>query len=188
MLGRTGAALHERARGRDSRVVEEREVPQSISRETTLAAATSDLAELEGMLAYLVDRAMRAVRDLGLKTRRLRVRLRYSDWADEEGSAALAPTAFDEDVQPAARALLRSLYRRRVALRFVGVTLSGFSDDGGQLQLFGDGRLERFHAAADAVREKFGHGALVTGRAIALLGTLPKDAHGYVLRTPCLTK
>jgi DNA polymerase-4 len=188
MLGRTGAALYERARGQDSRIVEEREIPQSISRETTLATATSDLAELEGMLSYLVDRAMRAVRDLGLKTRRLRVRLRYSDWADEEGSAALAPTAFDEDVQPAARDLLRALYRRRVSLRFVGITLSGFSDDGGQLQLFSDGRLERFHAAADAVREKFGHGALVSGRAIALLGTLPKDAHGYVLRTPCLTK
>ena len=188
MLGRAGAALYERARGNDTRAVHEGEIPKSISRETTLHEATADLADLDGMLSYLADRAMRAVRQLGLRAKTLRVSLRYSDWEGEEGSAPVGPTAMDEDVLPAARRLLRDLYRRRVTLRHLGLALSGFVPEDGQGDLFSDGRLRRLHEAVDRVRDKYGHGAIVAGRAIALLGKLPKDAYGYILRTPSLTK
>jgi hypothetical protein len=57
-----------------------------------------------------------------------------------------------------------------------------------QLELFNEASLERFTTAVDAIRDKFGHGSLVSGRAIELLNSLPKDAYGYVLRTPSLSK
>jgi DNA polymerase-4 len=188
MLGKVGAALHERARGEDSRVVQEREIPKQVSRETTLEQPTADRSWLEGMLFYLVDRAVRAIRQLGLRTRTMRVRLRYSDWVENELSVSFPPTAYDEEIQPLARALLAKLYARRVTVRFVGVVFSNFQAEEGQLRLFEDESLGRFHAAMDAVRDKFGHGAIVAGRAIELVGTLPKDAYGYILRTPSLTK
>ena len=188
MLGKVGAALHERARGKDSRAVCEREVPKSISRETTLGTATADRAELEGMLAYLLDRAMRAVRQLGLKTKTVKVKIRYSDWEDAERALSFPPTAFDEEVHPVARKLLSELYVRRLTLRHLGVVLSNFVLEEGQLELFSDEGLARFHEAVDAIRDKHGHGAIVSGRAIELLSRLPKDAYGYVLRTPSLTK
>ncbi len=188
MLGRAGAALYERARGNDTRVVHENEIPKSISRETTLHEATADRTELEGMLGYLVDRAMRALRQLGLRAGTLKVSIRYSDWEGEEGSVPVGPTSIDEDVLPAARRLLRDLHRRRVTLRHLGIALSRLVPENGQGDLFSDGRLRRLHEAVDRVRDKYGHGAIVAGRAIALLGKLPKDAYGYVLRTPSLTK
>ena len=40
----------------------------------------------------------------------------------------------------------------------------------------------------DRVRDRFGYGALVTGRSLDLLGKLRHDPHGFVLRTPSLTK
>lgn len=188
MLGKVGSALYERARGEDSRAVHEREIPKSISRETTLETATADRTELEGMLSYLLDRALRAARRLGLKTRTLKVRIRYSDGFDEETSTTFAATAIDEDVQPLARELLWKIYRRRVTLRHLGVALSNFRLDGEQLELFSEARLAALHAAIDRVRDKYGHGAIVAGRAIALLEKLPKDAYGYILRTPSLTQ
>ena len=107
---------------------------------------------------------------------------------DNERSVSFPPTAYDQDLQPLARQLLAKLYTRRVTFRFVGVQLSRFSLEDGQLELFTDAALVRFTGAVDAIRDKFGHGAIVSGRAIELLNSLPKDAYGYVLRTPSLTK
>ena len=188
ILGKVGGALYERARGEDSRAVHEKEIPKSISRETTFHEATADRAEIQGMLFYLVDRAMRAARQLGLRTRTVRVKIRYSDWEQAEAAETIAATSIDQEIQPVVRRLLGRLYLRRVTLRHAGIVLSNFVPEAGQLELFSDERLRSFHAAVDAIRDKHGDGAIVAGKAIELLSKLPKDAYGYVLRTPSLTK
>ena len=50
------------------------------------------------------------------------------------------------------------------------------------------GRRAALYQAFDGVRSEFGHGALVSGRALHLKGRLAEDQHGFVLRTPSLTQ
>ena len=44
------------------------------------------------------------------------------------------------------------------------------------------------YRALDAIRDRWGHAAIVTGKSIELLGDLEQNDYGFVLRTPSLTK
>ena len=193
LFGAIGPLLYERARGRDTRVVSAREIPVSISRETAFHRPTGEPRDLMAMLHYLTERACRAARALGLEPRTIGVRLRYSDGVSGEAQRTPPlPTALDPEVHIVTRALLERLFTRRVRLTHLGVALSRFvALDGAQLDLLapaGQDRAYRLVEGVDAVRDRYGHASLVSGRSLRLLGTLPQDRHGFVLRTPSLTK
>src|SRR5206468_10393200 len=104
LFGVHGRLLHERCRGRDTAPVTEREVPLSISRETSFHRDTADRAEIEGMLEYLVGRACRTARELAIRARTVSVRLRY---ADGEGSERARSLRMPSDADPVAVGLAR---------------------------------------------------------------------------------
>ncbi len=193
LFGTAGRLLHERCRGRDTMPVTPREIPLSISRETSFHRDTAEAAMIEGMLEYLVGRACLAARELGLRARTVGVRLRYQDGEGAEQERSLkTPSEADPVVLETALALHRRLFTRRVALHAVGVTLSNFVPAAGeQGSLFDEreaGRRAALYRAFDRVRASYGHGVLVSGRALRLKGRLAEDRHGFVLRTPSLTK
>jgi DNA polymerase-4 len=193
LFGANGRLLFERCRGRDTAPVVEREVPLSIARETSFHRHTADRAEIEGMLEYLVGRACRAARELEIKPRTIAVRLRYADGESAEQARSLAmPSDADPVVLELALTLLQRLFTRRVALHAIGVTFSNFASRlAEQGSLFDEreaGRRAALFQAFDGVRRAFGHGVLVSGRALHLKGRLEEDRHGFVLRTPSLTK
>ena len=193
LFGAPGRLLYERCRGRDTAVVSEREVPLSISRETSFHRDTADPREIEGMLEYLAGRACRTARELGIRPRTVAVRLRYADGEPAERARSLSqPSDADPVVLTLALDTLARLFTRRVALHQVGLALSNFSPAGGeQGALFEEreaGRRAALYRAFDGVRDSFGHGVLVSGRALHLKGRLEEDEHGFVLRTPSLTK
>ncbi|HKQ56709.1 MAG TPA: DNA polymerase IV [Candidatus Eisenbacteria bacterium] len=193
LFGVNGRLLHERCRGRDTAPVTEREIPVSIARETSFHHHTADRAEIEGMLEYLTGRACRAARELDIKPGTVSVRLRYADDESAEQARSLAtPSDADPVVLDLALAILGRLFTRRVALHAVGVSLSRFASRlAEQGSLFDEreaGRRAALFEAFDGVRQAFGHGVLVSGRALHLKGRLDEDRHGFVLRTPSLTK
>jgi DNA polymerase IV len=193
LFGANGRLFHERCRGRDTAAVTPREVPVSIARETSFHRHTADRAEIEGMLEYLAGRACRAARELEIKPRTVAVRLRYADGESDEQARSLGhPSDADPVVLELALALLGRLFTRRVALHAIGVTLSSFAARlAEQGSLFAEreaGRRAALFQAFDGLRQAFGHGVLVSGRALHLKGRLDEDRHGFVLRTPSLTK
>jgi DNA polymerase-4 len=193
LLGSHGDLLFRRCRGEDTAVVEEREIPRSVSRETSFHRDTSDLREIEGMLFYLSERAARTLRGLGLEARTVHVRIRYAGGGSEAIGRSLArPTGLHPPLARAARDLLHEVYRRREALHLVGVALTNIARRAArQADLYEEEAAERGEAlsrALDDVRDRFGFSSVVAGRSFDLIGKLGRDGHGFVLRTPSLTK
>lgn len=203
LFGAPGAQLYQRCRGMDTAVISQREIPGSIRRETSFHTPTIDPAEMEGMLHYLCSRAMHEMRRLGLSARTFRVHLRYEDMEGEARSQTLAaPTMLDEEIFGRARGILRMLFTRRMAVRNIGIELSRFEADAGeQLDLFdtpapgaayaGAGcrvRLLDLEEALDRVRDRYGFASVTGGASLDLLSRLERDRHGFILRTPSLTR
>ncbi|MEZ6026467.1 MAG: DNA polymerase IV [Planctomycetota bacterium] len=197
-FGRHGQALAARARGYDAEGDAPRpSIARSISRETTFAVDTDDREMVEGTLSWLAQRALRALREEGLRARTVSVRLRYADFETVQASRRLRqPTDQDDDVLDLVRTLGARRWDRRVKLRLVGVGLSDLeSARDRQLDFFeqlaeptaerastlhrsliaGPGLAHRLDRAVDRIRERHGFGSLVRGRAIDLLPRAARD-------------
>jgi len=192
MFGRRGEVLYERCRGRDYQPLRPDAMPKSVSRETTFHSPTTDGGELRGMLFYLLERAIRTVRRSGLLSGCVTLTIRYDDWKQFETSKSLpAPSDCEDVVLATVLALLRRLHHRRVAIRHVGIVLSGFVRACNRNTLFDvRSRVRRrgLYETVDVLRDRYGYGSVVTGKSIELLGRCEQSDYGFVLRTPSLTK
>lgn len=193
LFGSHGSVLYGRCRGEDTAVVEEREIPRSVSRETSFHRGTSDRREIEGMLFYLSERAARAVRTLSLEARTVHVRIRYEGSGSESISRSLAhSTALHPPLFRMVCVLFHRIHTRRESLHLVGVALSGIGPPlARQTDLYEEEetrRSEEISHALDRVRDRFGFGSVMVGRSLDLMDILERDSYGFVLRTPSLTK
>jgi len=192
LFGKLGLAIYDRCRGLDTVITSKKEIPHSISRETTFHKETTNRAEIEGMLYYLTERIGSALRQLGCAAKTVHLKIRYGDFEGENASQKLlAPTDIDSQIHSAAVGILNRIYTRRVALRHIGISVSHIlPSEKGRRSLFetGEERAHRLLHVIDEIRSRFGFSAITVGKAINLLGNLRQDSYGYVLRTPSLTK
>ena len=186
-----GHQLYDRARGLDPRPIAEPAAPKSISRETTIEGGTIDLEFLDGLLEYLAERTGSTLRTGNRAARTLTLRLRYMDSFSAARSAPLAPpTNDDKGLLEAARELLRALYTRRVAVRFLGIGVTNLAADRRQNTLF-DARSNRrwyLNRGVDNVRQRYGWNSVFYGQGLQLREHYAMKPEGLVLSTPCLSR
>ena len=192
MLGRNGERIAERARGRDPQPLRPNAPPRTISRETTFHKPTCDPHEIRAMLFYLLERAMRAARELHLLPGRVELSVRYDDGKSYAAARTLpGPTGDDDEAFAVVLELLERLHSRRVAVRHTGIVLSRFTPQAAGGQLFTPPERQRaseLYQTLDAIRDRWGHAAVISGKSVELLGKLQRNDYGFVLRTPSLTK
>ncbi len=166
--------LARRVRGESESEVSERDAAKSISRDDTFPVDINDDVMLEGELTELVGRAAADLRGDALTARTITVRIRDKDFTTRQASRTVDEALeSDRAIFAVARELLAKLRKaRRVPARLLGVGLSNFTPPPTkQLGLFegGSARLEterdrEVSKAMDAVRQKFGRGAIAPGR------------------------
>ncbi|MEU1364303.1 DNA polymerase IV [Micromonospora zamorensis] len=175
MLGSgAGRHLHALAHNRDPRSVQVGRRRGSMGAQHALSRTPHAPAELDAILAGLVDRVSRRMRTAGRSGRTVVLRLRFGDYTRATRSHTIGKaTADTTPLLAAARALLRAalteIDRRGVTL--IGVSVGNLDDNPVQPELpFHRDPGAELDAAVDAVRDRFGSTALT--RAV-LLGREP---------------
>ncbi len=183
-FGKWGLALAGKARGLDAGAwfdgeIGAEEAPKSISHEHTFDLDTSDAELLDATLARLAEMVARRLREHGLFTRTVQLKLRYKDFSTITRAHTLDhATQLDTELLGEARRLFRDNWKRGRPVRLLGVQASSLEALPGQMSLLEEPASERWTralAAADRLRDRFGEAAVSLGSAVK--GTYQERTH-----------
>ena len=166
--GAYGLRLSQLAHAQDTRLVDPDQSRKTISAETTFNDDLTDIDGLEDKLWPLCEKVTRQARSAGIAGRVASLKLRAADFRLITRRRTLAvPTQTSRALFAVARELLAA-EARGGAYRLIGAGLSDFVDAADGLDLFAEDerRDRRGEKALDALRERFGRDAVMTGRAL----------------------
>jgi DNA polymerase IV len=171
-LGSHGEALQQYARGIDDREVEPPQEAKSISRETTFAEDTLDIAFLKATLRYQSERVGAELRCGGRRARCVTLKLRYSDFETVSRSRTLKETFADDQTlfDVGAELLDKALAQRKRPVRLVGIGVSGLAGGERQLSMLDESaeRREQLTQAIDKLRQRYGFSSIQRGDTLKL--------------------
>jgi DNA polymerase-4 len=169
-FGQAGGRLFELARGVDARPVNPRAAPKSIGRETTFEADTGDADLLDGHLWRLAEEIADRAKARRLAGRTVTLKLKRADHRLLTRRSTLpAPTQLADRLYRALRALLDQTADRG-PFRLIGAALSDLGpatdETPGDLLDPAAARRAAAERATDAIRARFGAGAIIKGRSL----------------------
>jgi DNA polymerase-4 len=169
-FGRYGEWLWTKSRGRDIEAYQYEEEPKSISHETTFDVDTVDAEELERTLSYLAQLVARRLRDHGLFSRTIGLKLRNSRFKTITRDVSLdEPTHLDSVIFDHVLRLFEEAWKREEKIRLVGVRASKLERGVFQRNLLAatsHSKLDRAMEAADKLRAKFGFQSVQLARSL----------------------
>ncbi len=169
-FGKMGYELHEHANGRDDTPVRtEREDPKSVSQEYTFERDESDEQELLLRLLRQSEQVGARLRKHGLKGNTVHLKLRWADFRTVTRQAHLTEPMSRESViyEQAKSLFLTAWLPDRLPIRLIGLGVSGFDSDTGQLSFFTDPNAEkedRLLKAVDTIRGRYGKDIIKRGK------------------------
>jgi DNA polymerase-4 len=191
-FGKWGLALAGKSRGEDAggwfdESIGERSDPKSISHEHTYSVDTCDQEVLDSTLIKLSEMVARRLREHGLHARTVQIKLRNQAFETVTRARSLPqPTQLDIEISRQARELFHENWHAGTKVRLLGVHVSGFTHEAGQMNLLESGRDARWRdamAAADKLRDRFGDGAV--GLAGGMRGSFREKTHeAIILKDP----
>jgi DNA polymerase-4 len=176
--GAHGLRLHDLAHGRDSRRVNPDEGRKGISAETTFNEDLSRLADLEDVLAELCEKVARHARKDGIAGRVVTLKLRTTDFKILTRRRTIpVPTQTAKTLFAVGRELLAKEATGR-PYRLIGIGMADLLEADAVETDFFAGEERRALAGEktlDAIRARFGAGAVTSGRILRAKGALKED-------------
>ena len=164
-LGKVGEHLWQLAQGLDDREVVPEEGFKSIGHEITFERDTADAGLLERTLLDLSGKVAHRLRAQGARARTIAIKFREADFSTFTRRITLSSSVdTSEKIFPAARKLLKTLWRAGVLVRLIGVYASNLEilDEGTQMSLFEQApqKDRKLAAAVDDIVHRFGDQAI----------------------------
>jgi DNA polymerase-4 len=174
-LGSMGRKLYARALGEDDSPVVPEHEPKSSSAENTLDDDTSDLAVLRQWLLVQAERVGADLRKHGLRGRTITLKIKFDNFTNRTRSRTLDDCMDSTSLIYETACELLAAERLPRKVRLIGVGVSNFRQPQRQLSLFeiestqaAPDRAPRLDRALDAIRQRFGGGAVLRGDVLAL--------------------
>ena len=166
-FGKGGNEIYLRAKGIDNSPVVEHMADEmkSIGRSKTLPEDISDIEKAKLVLMELADDVGTTARRHGKKGRTVYITLKYSDFQVVTRQTTIPATCTTKEIYQAGCGLLEKNWNRFHSVRLIGISLSGFHEDGSsdQLTLFDQmednvksDKNEQIDKAMDKIRNKHG--------------------------------
>jgi DNA polymerase-4 len=165
--GVEGSRLWRLARGIDDRRVDPERETKSVSAETTFERDIADLRPLEQHLWALSEKVSSRMKAYGLVGSTITLKLKTDDFKIRTRARSLpGPTQLAARIFEAGRDMLRHEVGT-ARFRLIGIGVSHLEEaDGPDLADLLDARTAKAEHAVDALRAKFGRGAVVKGLAV----------------------
>ncbi len=163
---------------------------KSVSRETTLPDDTINRNLIHALFLYLTERGCSTLREKKLLSKRLTVKVRFSDFKTVSRQTQMPANNAQQMIFEYGARLLENVLREKKRVRLVGVALSGLEYDGLQPSLFTakEERLNRLNYALDKTRDRFGFNSVFPANTIILKRYFKEAENGYTLHTPSLSQ
>ena len=155
----------------DSKVLPPGEA-KSISRETTFGEDTRDRVFLKAILWTQSEKVGADLREKGKQARCVTLKVRYADFTTISRSRTVQENVgTDQSIfEIGAKLLEQALAVEMQAVRLIGIGVSNLVEPSQQATLFTPSarKLETLNKTIDRIRNRYGFGAIQTGRAIKL--------------------
>jgi DNA polymerase-4 len=166
-LGKVGNEVYLHANGIDNSTVLARvdDDVKSIGREKTLSEDITDIEKAKIVLMELADDVGMTVRKQGKEGNTVHITLKYSDFHSVTRQMTIPATSVTREIYQAGCSLLEQNWNKSRPVRLIGISISGFYEDGSseQLSLFDPmqgnvqaGKNKQIDKAMDKIRNKYG--------------------------------
>ncbi|MFC1955911.1 DNA polymerase IV [Chloroflexota bacterium] len=171
-FGVAGETMRRHANGIDNSQVLPPGEAKSISRETTFGEDTRDRSFLEATLWTQSEKVGADLRKQGKEAKCVTLKLRYGDFSTITRSHTLPESlSTDREIFDTGTMLLnKALTLERQGVRLIGIGVSHLVEPSRQTKLFtpSSRKLEELNKTIDRIRDRYGFGAIQTGRAVML--------------------
>ncbi len=166
-FGKGGFEIHRHANGIDDSPVLARvdDDVKSIGREKTLPEDIADIEKAKIVLMELADDIGMNVRKQGKEGRTVHITLKYSDFHSVTRQMTISATSITREIYQAGCRLLEQIWNKSHPVRLIGISISGFYENGSseQLSLFDpmQGNVQadknkQIDKVMDKIRNKYG--------------------------------